>query len=236
MLKQLKYFATTFLLTMGLSVITFAIVMTFFKTEQPQYTHDFIYQQFDPTAKEKHSSLVRLERGYFFCSGVVVSDTMLITAAHCVSNNFMGMSVLTEETMTVKSDPAYNPNTIEVTGTAIKANGSADFAIVQGDFRQFRKAKVTTDVRMLFGLSEKIVACGFPYGAESVCYPMSKPPHRPGNRTFSFGRHGYLYPGMSGGPVLDRETNTVFAVNSAMANDDVAMLAPLIGLWRLLKE
>lgn len=68
------------------------------------------------------------------------------------------------------------------------------------------------------------IACGFPGGDKAMCTrftPVS-------NNEFLVYGTGFLFQGMSGGPVIDQSTQHVVAVNSRVASTGV-MVGPLIG-------
>lgn len=170
-------------------------------------------------------SIVRLhdpETGRFFCSGVVISRRMIVTAAHCVGDASKG-DIVAE----------IRDHTKQRTGiiaTLKAANHASDVAIVRGNFKQFatRQAHVTTQsvLSNIENNGREIVTCGYPWSGELVCIPMT-------NReqfAFQISGDGYLYPGMSGGPVIDVLTGTVIGVNSAVYKDKI-LISPLVELY-----
>ena len=175
-------------------------------------------------AKVPVGAIVRLHdaNGNFFCSGVVVSKTRVITASHCVvSYNLFGPPEVIDA-INVMSPSLSAPMPAKVLGFNIRA----DMAILEGDFHELPKMEYGSDPKFLLGRfakSEKIIMCGFPYGGRLYCSEL----RRPSMYGFQFKGLGHLFPGMSGGPVIDMETGIVIAVNTAV-NEDFAIVSPLI--------
>jgi hypothetical protein len=54
-----------------------------------------------------------------------------------------------------------------------------------------------------------------------------------GHYGFLMGAQGFLFPGMSGGPVIDMYTGRVIALNSAVS-EHMVLLAPIFGIMTIL--
>jgi trypsin-like peptidase len=172
-----------------------------------------------PVAEGKFPAMVRLvdEQGRFFCSGTVVAENLVLTAAHCLKGGQLGIESL-----------SVNGKRIVVPAMPIMANVRADYGLVTGNFSKFTQMKmmINPDKDILYFQSE-FVACGNPWGSKPVCYPLTKP-----LRKFfdQFITEGQIYPGMSGGPVVDVKTGLIVAVNTGVTEDGV-VISPLIGLF-----
>lgn len=161
-------------------------------------------------------SIVRLhdmETGRFFCSAVVISPTLAITAAHCLNGR-----PTDEPTIMVQ---ATKDSTINVKATVAGYEGRSDQGLITGDFRIFRSRAVETrpDVleRIYMNPNAKIIACGFPYAGDLVCTRVLSIHHI----FFQFGGLGFLYPGMSGGPVIDLDSGKVIGSNTAVDSSQI---------------
>jgi hypothetical protein len=75
-----------------------------------------------------------------------------------------------------------------------------------------------------------VIACGYPYGAQLLCTPVTSR----GMEWFLWSAQGKLYPGMSGGPVIDLQSGKVIGSNTAVSRDYI-ILAPLISIQELLQ-
>lgn len=179
---------------------------------------------------KRFSSIIRLHdiSGRFFCSAVVVSDTIAITAAHCIQRpvGFFQMA-LSQEPIRVYLDdglPSF------VYAFPLAANGRADVGVIQGDFRNFKKSEIETDaVKVYEAFTSKVTACGFPWGGKLTCFDMEKL----GKFYFSYtAKDGSLYPGMSGGPVFNSDGKVV-GINSAVS-ESANILAPIVEIEEML--
>lgn len=163
------------------------------------------------------SALVRLEtlEGQTFCSGTVISNTTILTAAHCM---------MIEGPMKIASLPDAKGHVTEALGVAYKINPRADYASVKGNFSAFSKMAFSTNPAAdILYHNYNLVTCGFPYGGRPVCYRIT----RPEKFVDQIKAKGQMYAGMSGGPVIDLNTGTIYAVNTAVT-DGYIILSPII--------
>lgn len=176
-------------------------------------------------------SIVRLHTadGRFFCSGVVITPNAIATAGHCV---------IVETPFGAMIDPDLK---IEIRGadglpTHIYArvggvNPRIDTAMLLGDFHLFAHRDVIDSPseidRIFMNPESKIVACGYPLGGALTCSEVQKVRHA----AFWYRAIGWLYPGMSGGPVIDLSSGKVIALNRAVDEADAdgrtIILSPL---------
>lgn len=181
----------------------------------------------------KFGSIVRLHgvRGNFVCSGTVTSPNTIVTAAHCLAGATMS---------TLNPIPTFEirPSTEEpvgIIGYLGGYNGQADQAVLIGDFQLFDTRNVVTDPKTIikrFENGKNLMTCGYPYGGQLFCLPINNPKQF----LFQFKATSYLFPGMSGGPVIDQETGSILAVNTAvMANredgDTFVILSPTVEIF-----
>lgn len=173
-------------------------------------------------------AIVRLhhaESGAFFCSGVVVNSKIILTAAHCIKKNDKApLKIL------VKS-----PSKKYATWFAEVGNYSerTDVGFIYGDFTGLATMPIETDPNEIHDqLTQRygnIVACGFPNGGKLSCSKVEDS----SRYGFYYGGKGFLFPGMSGGPVINLDTGAVVAVNSAVDGEFI-FVAPLIELQSML--
>ncbi len=173
----------------------------------------------DPTKLPFIVKLYDKYTGHFFCSGSVISKNYILTAAHCVFDRDPA-----EYDIEVRSIDGVP---VKIYARAIRAQGQADLAILTGNFSKFNQRYVETNPAYVVGSYKQhhLVACGFPYGGQIYCNEMFYiDPY-----SFFMSAKGSLYPGMSGGPVVDIETGAIVGVNSA-AGPGFVLLAPTIEL------
>lgn len=172
-------------------------------------------------------SIVRLHttHGEFFCSGVVVGRSTIFTAAHCVVQFEIGAMDI--------SVRGEDGKPIGVIAKVAGLNQRADFAILRGNFRRFAPRIADIDPRIILKDMEsdkrKIIACGYPWAGKLFCTSVTE--RQIAN--FQISGRGALWPGMSGGPVIDVVTGHVLGVNSAMSGNKM-IFTPLVEIYAAL--
>lgn len=172
-----------------------------------------------------NSSIVRLVNdGRTFCTGTVINEHTVLTAAHCVIVETPFGAML-------------NPGPIEIRANDNLPRGSfaapyyatpqMDQALLKGDFKGFTVRPYITNVQELTTLhpvGKKFISCGYPLGGDMFC-----------NNTyyqdlthFMWTVNGVLLPGMSGGPTM-LEDGTVIAVNVAVG-ETFSIVSPIYNL------
>jgi S1-C subfamily serine protease len=173
---------------------------------------------------DKFPPLIRLhdkKSGAFFCSGSVIGKNYIVTAAHCLegrSHQKVSIDVRTLDGQKVKVD-----------GTAIWYEPRSDQGLVYGDFSTFNYIDMANQtaplIRAYMNPGNVMLACGFPYGGDVFCSTFTER-HM---SFFQFAGAGFLYPGMSGGPVVDASSGILVGVNTAV-EEGAIIISPVVEL------
>jgi V8-like Glu-specific endopeptidase len=165
----------------------------------------------------KYDAIIRIyTEGRYICTGTVISNTYVLTAAHCLK--FF---------MEIRPESGED---LHIYGIASYRNYQTDIAVVQGDFSNFKKARLASSITEWDSElnSSPLKSCGHPYGGELWCPIWSNT----GTDLFMLKGYGYkFYPGMSGGPVLS-SSGTIVGVISAVGENSLTLVAPTIELFR----
>ncbi len=174
---------------------------------------------------KKLGSIVRLvDQGRTFCSGTVINDHTILTAAHCVLVDTMMGPMLNQDPIEIRVDDNISHG---VFATAFFASGQMDQALLTGDFKLFEVRNYLSDAPKLTlarTAEGNFISCGYPLGGNLYCsntlflY----------NFQFMWRVHGVLLPGMSGGPTMLQD-GTVVAVNCAVEGAD-SIVSPIYNI------
>lgn len=231
-MTKLRYILLFTLLTLSYFVGTvfatsFEEAKGLLKQEENVYTTPNM-PDYDATKEYPQASfgaMVRLEvDGQFLCSGTVISDDYVLTAAHCLMRSGFNPGLRTEK-ITIRAEGQLIPNI----GYAAALNQRADYGLIRGNFVLNNKARLSYKPRTILDVGPVVMSCGFPWGAEDTCYRAYN--LQPFYATIA--AVGVMFPGMSGGPVIDVLSGRIFAVNSGLTPNAV-IFAPLVGLFESL--
>lgn len=174
------------------------------KLEYPQYSNNV--------------STVRLDAGQgFICSGVVVSQIYVVTAAHCVDKLRQSFAI---------DDSAQKQ---QFYGEVVGIYDEQDIALIKTDIKDgIRPVMADFDGTQSTERVVPILACGFPKGQTNLLCTEGA---LTGNRFFLRRGSGILYTGMSGGPVYKNNPPkyTLIGVNSAVEANAI-LVGPLTSL------
>jgi len=154
---------------------------------------------------------------------VVISDTVVVTAGHCV---FAALGNMFQPGFTVEVR-RRDAKPTAIIAKPLSASSQMDVGTFSGNFRSLPKVHFLTGPYELYDAVEHapyLITCGYPMGGDLYC----KRTIYLGPREFSWMILGQLIPGMSGGPVMLPD-GTAIAVNSAVEGPD-SRIAPIINI------
>lgn len=146
----------------------------------------------------KQPSIVKLTnyKGQAFCTATVISPKLAVTAEHCLGGAaFIQSTQDTSKTATIQ----YS-----------LGRASMDLGVVVGNFSAFETMRLSISPYDTEDVSFP-KACGYPFAGELYCINFSPV----GRHFFQKVGSAAVYPGMSGGPVINRWTGDVVGVISA---------------------
>lgn len=178
-----------------------------------------------PQPSTKYGSIVRLTRdGRTFCSGTVISNNLIVTAAHCVLEQTPFGYMMTQSEINIR--PRDNTD-LNVDATVVYATPQMDQAMITGDFTDFESRDIITDPKALEKLGttkKRFVSCGYPLNGDLYCNDMDFSERR----DFFWATNGILIPGMSGGPAMT-VSGVVVGVNVAVEKDK-SIISPIYNI------
>jgi hypothetical protein len=181
----------------------------------------------------KLSPIIRMHmkeegRYQFICSAFVVSDSYAITAGHCIVNESFFMKKDDVHIFDIKGNDA------KMTAFPAAVNLRVDYGLLKGDFRKFNK--ILLDNPPMTGFIYKagpFASFGFPWGGALMITPLQVMPNI--NKAFEIQVLGPIYPGMSGGPVIDVTTGIAVGINHAVDGQAGSLIAPLVNFFDALE-
>jgi len=163
-------------------------------------------------------SVVKLAKGgRGYCTAFIIDDNYALTAAHCLKAGFFNNKLDNDE-LEIRDAS----NVLLEKAKAVAFDSMTDVGLIAGNFKMFDKLKVN-----FYGFTRlPSFTCGYPMLQNKITCTEFLPT---GGDKFFITGPGFLIRGMSGGPVLDRATMTVYGINSAFGTERI-YVAPLLGL------
>jgi len=180
---------------------------------------------------KKHAAIfqmIRTDGKPGTCSAFVVSDEYAFTAGHCVHMTVQDVegSVYAKPDIFIVRNSRRQDTGVRAVAISKSYNAKRhkfDYAVLKGNFRDFRKLKVSGRLRLIKG--ENYYTCGYPAGKTPIlCTNFLA--YGPNN--FEFIGQGYVMGGMSGGPVID-DYGFAVGIISSIARDIVGV-QPVVGV------
>lgn len=197
------------------------IVPTVQSNNKIQKTTIFIKKK-NTYSEKKYDPVVRLEstEDDFFCSGSVINDEYIITAAHCLTGS---LGFISKENIKIKGANEIDQGII---GVAVAINRRLDYGLIkitEGTLKNFNKVDLDPAQMGMLQSYPPFYTAGYPLGGQML---IEKIVFDDSNELFFEKFSGRLYPGMSGGPVVDGRFMQV-GINGAVA-DGYTIITPIV--------
>lgn len=185
-------------------------------------------------ARRATVALVDNQRNAVFCSGVVIARDRILTAAHCLSTSFFGISMdMPIELLSVRGTTVKGASK-DIRALGMKVDNSTDRAIITGTFDDLYSLKVEIDAEIIHSIlrnpSSKLINCGRAYGGKLTCSEFKYTNQCSAPLFFKLCGTGFVYPGMSGGPLIDLVTMKVLGVNMATSPYGETAISPAVNV------
>lgn len=178
-----------------------------------------------PARVTRLGGVVRLmtPEGRTYCSGSVVNDSTVITAAHCVAQESMMGIEINKEPIEVRAEDGIARNTF---GKVHYVSPQLDHAVLKGNFQTYNRFPIVDDIEELQRLRKttNLISCGYPMGGDLFCTHLNYT----GPNFFMWSVNGVLIPGMSGGPVLTPDGRQI-AINDAVT-ENTSVVSPIYNI------
>lgn len=177
------------------------------------------------TINHKQGPIVRLvsSTGATYCTGTVVSDSVILTAAHCVVEETPIGPMLRAPSIGIRGDDNAD---LKVLAYPLSVSPQLDQARLTGNFSTFQHTPYISDITRLLKIARKdqvFKACGYALGGPLQCNTLLFKDIY----TFMWSTKGVLIPGMSGGPVFFGDSQV--AINCAMDGNE-AIVSPIYNI------
>lgn len=150
--------------------------------------------------EEKLNPIIQLfVNDQFYCSAFVIGNNYAVTAAHCLVD---------ESYDKLEGDIDIRLENVP-TGVKAKAVGvefRRDLGLIKGDFSRFKMVRLLNDAPGVYPL---LYTCGYPGGNKHLSCSTFQPVTNDG---FCLKGIGLVQPGMSGGPVVEPQSDTVVGI------------------------
>jgi hypothetical protein len=192
-----------FAITVLILIILSMIPVSYIVREKPKIVDD------------RYSAIIRIINPQYArtsCSAFVISDKIAITAEHCVDDAFMRIVYFTDQ---------YHTELLQA--QVFSSFKTIDQAMLVGDFSKFKRFNLKFPSNGIAGNKGPFKTCGYAYGGKLMCFDYTPI----GIDDFMLAGKGFLYSGMSGGPLFDVKTNEVVGVNVAV-KENIVIHSPLV--------
>lgn len=167
----------------------------------------------------KYKGIIKIIGKDGSCTAFVIDGMYALTAAHCLVKD----GKMLKESFKVL-DSVSKDTKILAQAAAVDIN--SDLGVVRGDFKDFSALDINPYGFELMDPESVFISCGFPRLSKYVLCTLAIPQANYYDRIRAV---GILFPGQSGGPVINLRTNKVVAINSAIG-DGYTVLIPLSGV------
>jgi S1-C subfamily serine protease len=205
---------------LGYLVVALVLKHFYFSATEHQQSYPIDPVNYNINQDASYEGVVRIYKSDAMCSGVVIGQNYILTAAHCATGfgRFM-----TSEKVSIRDFWGVDTG---VKGEFVALSHDHDVALLKGNFSNFKLQRLNTHFSPKIG--EHLKACGFPLNGSYVCNDVI---FTSNYYLFYFVTGASLEHGQSGGPVYN-SFGEVIAVNSAITQTG-SLLSPTMVLEQI---
>lgn len=156
------------------------------------------------------------------CTAFVISDTLAVTAEHCVQAPVLFFTVPLKKVNALDDNNNIIKSDLNVRHTS---DERIDIALLEGDFSDHERLSHDPN-HINLESDDEYLSCGYPYGTKELVCSKIRPYE---NYMHMYKAKGYIVYGFSGGPVINITKGVVVGVNSAISEDFI-IITPLTGI------